>query len=463
VVEVSKVFDKTDALVCLGARLSAESKSPTEARLEKHGPFVCGVDKSDPSARTTGITVMLSSKLFKKARVSVEAAPGVLQGRGAFLRAKYWQLDISVIGAYFPPRSAAQENHGKYCETVRKLSAWISSKLSGLPQRTLPVVAMYLNDSFGISKSGGEWHYTHGTSVGVNALDEEHLPAKLVRGIMEENFMSAPATFWPTGYTYFGTNGGWPNIDHIFIPAGMMGEASRAPTLPVIGKTAQLTKHPDNRDHVPLEVVLRYEFGPRRAEELWPETYSWDLDKLGLSLDSGIWKKEFVEAVDTRLEDLAPAGVDEAWERLVDVVKEEAKKYYSRDGRSESEDTKRMKEQRRELLRLRAEKRQELSHEKYEEVCEQLRELDKVIKGRKKEYEERVREAAGHQVAEDWRSRRMSSVYRGVRRLANKGLGPKRRRLGVAPGQLFDNKGMEEQLVVPARLVGFRRTCDSGG
>ena len=103
---------------------------------------------------------------------------------------------------------------------------------------------------------------------------------------------------------------------------------------------------------------------------------------------------------------MAPAGVDEAWERLVDVVKEEAKKYYSRDGRSESEDTKRMKEQRRELLRLRAEKRQELSHEKYEEVCKQLRELDKVIKGRKKEYEERVREAAGHQVAEDWRSRR---------------------------------------------------------
>jgi hypothetical protein len=224
--------------------------------------------------------------------------------------------------------------------------------------------------------------------------------------------------------------------------------------LPGLGKKVQLIKHPDNRDHVPLEVVLRYEFGPRRAEELWPETYSWDFDKLGLSLDSGIWKKEFVEAVDTRLEDLAPAGVGEAWERLVDVVKEEAKKYYSRDGRSESEDTKRMKEQRRELLRLRAEKRQELSHEKYEEVCEQLRELDKVIKGRKKEYEERVREAAGHQVAEDWRSRRMSSVYRGFRRLANKGLGPKRRRLNVVPGQFFDKKIMEEQLAAPAHL-GF--------
>ena len=166
VVEISRVFDKTDVLVCPGARLSAESKSPTEVRLEKHRSFVFGFDKSDPSARMTGITVMLSNKLFKKARVSAEAAPGVLQGRVAFLRAKSGQLDISVIGAYFPPRGAAQENHGKYCETARKLSDWTSSKLPGLPQRTLPVVAMDLNDSFGISKTGGEWHYTHGTSIG---------------------------------------------------------------------------------------------------------------------------------------------------------------------------------------------------------------------------------------------------------------------------------------------------------
>ena len=65
-VEVSRVFYKKDVCVCLGARLSAESKSPVEVRLEKRRSFVFGFDKSDPSARMTGITVMLSNKLFKK-------------------------------------------------------------------------------------------------------------------------------------------------------------------------------------------------------------------------------------------------------------------------------------------------------------------------------------------------------------------------------------------------------------
>eukprot|EP00974_Lingulodinium_polyedra_P133910 11227454-Lingulodinium_polyedra.AAC.1 len=52
--------------------------------------------------------------------------------------------------AYFPPRPKSGKKRGNYIETVSRLVAWLRDTLSRVRSRSLPVLAVDLNDGYGM-------------------------------------------------------------------------------------------------------------------------------------------------------------------------------------------------------------------------------------------------------------------------------------------------------------------------
>lgn len=292
---------------------------PRKFRLRHHWGVSWGYGRGWGTNSATGITIILSDSKFKPGQITqlfdVASGDEGLRGRAAGLRIKAGHFDFTFCGLYYPVRPSAQRDRAHYGKVCNGLNKWLRQTLLGMPSRTMPVIAMDLNDSLGLERIDGQI-CPHGNEAvgtyGKAALQGE--AATAVRSLMAEHFMMAANTFdykAGNGNTYQGARGDGTRIDYVWIP-----QAARPMVVDVaLARRAAKRLTPFRArqllDHIPIRMVLKYT-GVNMANA-FPHD-GWDPDLMAKCMTEGKHRENFVEDVE-----LAVAGIDATHDAAPDV------------------------------------------------------------------------------------------------------------------------------------------------
>ena len=131
-------------------------------------------------------------------------------------------------------------------------------KKLGVPSRSIPVLAMDLNDNFGYQKINGTLQLVEGTpTIGEADQSLEGYAAALMRSLCELHHIGPVATFYVIGPTCFGP-GGNSKVDHIGLPVSMLAAVQTCTPLKRAGRRLQLIKSLHPRDHIPALVIFTH-------------------------------------------------------------------------------------------------------------------------------------------------------------------------------------------------------------
>jgi hypothetical protein len=127
--------------------------------LPEHIEFRFGWQPGKYTNKSAGISILLSKRVFSRQDIRTCSTPCKdLLGRGGKVRVKNKKFDLTIIGAYFPPKGCGGSNN--YSKAVHKLTDELEKWCSDIPSRSTPLMFADLNDHLGTATAADELHRT---------------------------------------------------------------------------------------------------------------------------------------------------------------------------------------------------------------------------------------------------------------------------------------------------------------
>lgn len=279
------------------------------------------------SNKASGITLGLSRRHFKKELVSrVIAPPAHMLGRMAILRVKCPEADIAIIAVYLPPNPQDPQSRRQ----VNDLISWIDQFIAHLPEGCLPMLMGDLNAHLGLQKEGHEWQNSSSVAVGMEQAVKENYNGTQVRKSLGKHYMTAVnthscchATFYPS------LSFAEPSrVDYICLPTSLLRNVMACEVWRSSGDTLQPFAKARRREHRPL--VIR--FTHARPKQPLVIQVRWDYVKLYGAAREGRGKREFLQAVESKVENAQlelercrrETMVNQTWEVVNTAVRDTA-------------------------------------------------------------------------------------------------------------------------------------------
>ena len=304
--EISSTFRSIDFVFLPGTQGKQFDDVVTQRPLEHHAYYHWGWSRGRHTNRSAGIGIGVGKRWRKDSVKQIWSPPKGLQGRGGALRVRQEGHDYTLLGAYFPPRCGPVD---EYKSTVLRLASWVEQVLRETPRRSVPVLAVDLNDGVGMEhQTSRRLVPCDDGTVGEFGLSPGHFATEQLKDIVETYDLAYLETFNDAGPTFFG-NKTSSYIDHILAPKGLTRD-SRAWTSRRAMRILQLIPTVAPRDHCPLFV----EFRPCRgvpANETQKKQKAVDRDAMMKALRTGEGREAFVTSLKKNLTEID----QEEWDR----------------------------------------------------------------------------------------------------------------------------------------------------
>jgi hypothetical protein len=162
----------------------------------------------------------------------------------------------------------------KYKKIVVALCNWLDQILSTLPHRCFPILAMDLNDGFGLGQTEAGWENIEPDAViGPRAKQKEHFAAQSIRKVLFVHHLAAVDSFFEAGAQHSWHHPcGWPSkINWICIPQDALKLVMKFAMLHRLGKKMQEVAPHKLFDHVReyMELEVAYCTDKPTAGPLW--------------------------------------------------------------------------------------------------------------------------------------------------------------------------------------------------
>ena len=162
-------------------------------------------------------------------------------------------------------------------KVAQALVHWLDEIILKLGTRTIPIIAMDLNDEYGSRRDLTGQHVTMEDKIsGCAEPRQEHGHTNLMRTWMEQHHCCCITSFFNTGMTYHGEKSS-SKIDHFVIPQGLRLHVTKHITLTKAMRRLQLISTQRPKDHKPL--LLEFEACTRHAQQQPGEERTPPLDR----------------------------------------------------------------------------------------------------------------------------------------------------------------------------------------
>lgn len=345
-------------------------------------------------------------------------------------------LIFFFLSAYIPTEPRTTQDKAR----VGKLWAFISRLLDNVPARCVPVLCFDGNGRVGTHQS---------TAVGPANSQRENWNGQQLRELCERHHLCLVNTFFNVGPTYRGEFSE-SRIDYIALPSSLLASVNSCAVFHRSGQRLQKIATPGWRDHRPLHCAFRHQlcYAPTEATA----STRWDSDLLVRGVLDGTGKEALLTNVCSALhaqslDNCADGPPGPYWQLLNQTVRDEAAKIYGQQPPTQTDrtpsDTQLAFANRTHAL----EQVVQLSPLRLQCDFLHLHDLHRVLHAwfrvarfwkARKHHEgllKRDRRAQRcrhlHEFHTAWTGRNHACMWKSARSLANRALGPKRRRYDV--------------------------------
>ena len=212
-----------------------------------------------------------------------------LAGRALAVRVKNKHADICIISAYIPPCGAGEAARG----ITSRLLTWLRRLFVKLPARTLPLLCIDANCSFGLQKSG-EFVVESDSSDSLGGCDPSHENgnSEVFQAMLEDFNLLACNTFVNTTPTFYsGVTGKGSRIDYICTSRSAFhsGLIEGVSVLEREGRRLQIVDAVRPVDHRPVSCRLRL----HTLSYTGKESEAWNQDLIMQGVLKGIMRHIF--------------------------------------------------------------------------------------------------------------------------------------------------------------------------
>ncbi|CAK0812178.1 unnamed protein product, partial [Prorocentrum cordatum] len=460
--EISQELERYDVVALQGTQLKwSGGGDVSKQTLPNHDALHWGWGRGVHTNKACGVSILFK-KGFKVLKLL--APPPALRGRGGGARLRRGALDILVLALYFPVRGLAVQR-----AAADALFTWTQRCLMDTPTRCTPLLCADLNDGLGMVKYEAGVFSPLSEAIGGVEPALEHESGTAWRRLCEDWGLATVNTFYE-GYTFSGPTGARSRPDVIALPRELMSSVDGCKPLDAIGDRLQAIRARGRRDHTPLGVsVIITPVHP----EILPRSVraQWDMDACMQALKHHQGKVEFLRELERQCEGMVrphleeELGPDEAWEELVEVVREAGLAHFgirARDTREIEEAT----AQRKKLLQERAAIRRRhvvegeaaaSTDDEVERCVRELRDATRRLHALQRQQRRRLRAVRCEALAEAERVGDAASVWRLAHLLGERGMGT-RRRVYCTPRLERTAAARRMLLKGPGRLGGYAAT-----
>ncbi|CAK0789736.1 unnamed protein product [Prorocentrum cordatum] len=157
--EIELACSNFDAITLVGTQRRTKERME-QSRSGSRWRIDAGWSAGSMTNKSTGVLISFGAKIRQKHLRKVQVPPAHLAGRGLAVRVSSSSWDLTVIGAYYPPRPTTVKALQVYDKTVTALTDWLDLIISSTPTRSVPILGVDLNDGLGKdydTARGGEY------------------------------------------------------------------------------------------------------------------------------------------------------------------------------------------------------------------------------------------------------------------------------------------------------------------
>ena len=213
-----------------------EYEGPDIQQCEHHKMFSFPRPQGNGENRSTGIGIMVRNVIADSMHnIDHDAAKGHIKGRAAAaVRMASGVVDYDLGGLYFPPVGSLRRD--KYQEVCTDIVKWFDKHLAKLPQRSVPLFAVDLNQEVPNPKE----ERVDPTVVGQHATakSKNAVPQQLMQ-VMKAHGLCFLNTYHDSTATYYGNWNNQSRIDFLIGPYNMLPSFKKMHVSARIGRTLQ--------------------------------------------------------------------------------------------------------------------------------------------------------------------------------------------------------------------------------